>query len=309
MKIFIYVLMISLSISQIACEDSSVNSNEQMAKLDKLSNIIRDTSFVCYSPTQFDPNPNYQKIPTIESIREDLKLLRPYFNGLITYGTNGGLEKVPAIAKEMGYRAMIIGIWDIKADMEVKKAIQLTKEYPEFVFAVCCGNEGITMNRYDFQTLENAMNQIRQSLPSTYIVTSEPIHSYGDPNIVELGEFCFPIIHPIFSGINKFDPITMAQWVFQCVDTLRKSTQKPILVKETGLPSAGYSDCSPQNQAIFWSTIFSKGKSIPNIEYAAFEAYDLPWKVRDAGLEVEAHWGFWDQNRKPKPVVSMIKKL
>jgi exo-beta-1,3-glucanase (GH17 family) len=310
MKIHTFILIFSLLISQTACDSSPMNSSEDNTiKPDKLSEIIQEVRFICYTPTQFDPNPNHQIIPTKESIRIDLEVLRPYFDGLITYGLNEGLEQIPAIAEEMEYRAMFLGIWDIQSETEVNKAINLAKEHPKLIVAICCGNEGLLTNRYDFQTLETVMGQIRQLLPSIYVVTSEPIHDYGNDDLRRLGDFHFPIIHPFFSGVDKSDPVAAANWVFGRVEALRSYSQKPILVKESGLPSAGHPDCSPQRQATFWRTLFSKGTGTPNVGYAAFEAFDLPWKARDTGTEIEGHWGFWDANRQPKPVVDALKKI
>jgi len=310
MKILTCILIFGLLISQIACGPPPDNSPaENTTSPDKLLETIRNVRFICYSPTHFDPNPNHKIIPTKESIQADLRVLRPYFDGLITYGLNNGLEQIPAIAEEMAYRAIILGIWDIQSETEVNKAIHLAKEHPKLIVAICVGNEGLLANRYDFQTLETVMNQIRQLLPSIYVVTSEPIHSYGDSDLRRLGDFHFPIIHPVFSGGDKSDPVAAAHWVFGRVEALRSYSQKYILVKESGLPSAGHPDCSPQRQATFWRTLLAGSIGTPNVGYSAFEAYDLSWKARDTGSEIEAHWGFWDANREPKPVVEEFKKL
>jgi hypothetical protein len=53
--------------------------------------------------------------------------------------------------------------------------------------------------------------------------------------------------------------------------------------------------------------------------FAYFSAFDAPWRAYDempvpgvqaaAAHSAEAHWGLFDENRRPKPVVAQIAPL
>ena len=89
----------------------------------------------------------------------------------------------------------------------------------------------------------------------------------------------------------------------------------PILVKETGVPTApsdqGY---TLLRQASFYRELQKQFPPTPTKAFAFFSAFDAPWRVYDAhpvpGFHPEeAHWGLYDETRKAKPVVGEIPVL
>jgi hypothetical protein len=85
----------------------------------------------------------------------------------------------------------------------------------------------------------------------------------------------------------------------------------PILVKETGLPSApeekGF---SPEKQAWFYTELERRLPVTSDRAWAYFSAFDAPWRLQDNGAAPEeAHYGLYDEKRQPKPVVATIKPL
>jgi exo-beta-1,3-glucanase (GH17 family) len=85
---------------------------------------------------------------------------------------------------------------------------------------------------------------------------------------------------------------------------------KPVLIKETGLPSGPASaGLTPQRQICFWRRIFSVLKPGPDFAVAAFEAFDAAWKPAemaqhfDTVMAGEAQWGFFTVDGRPKPVL------
>lgn len=78
------------------------------------NDFLFDATYVSYNPTNY--NPNYSQWPSEQSIRSDLEtLLNAGVSGINTYGANNGLKNIPKIAKEMGMKRVIMGIWDIHA--------------------------------------------------------------------------------------------------------------------------------------------------------------------------------------------------
>ena len=77
-----------------------------------LQNVMATGRFVAYQPTALKAVDGKLTTADDASIRADLETLRPWFDGLITYGAQNGNERVPDIATELGFRAVILGVWD-----------------------------------------------------------------------------------------------------------------------------------------------------------------------------------------------------
>ncbi len=297
------------------------NPLESMNKMERLRWAFKNVRFVSYSPSIFNPLPG-EFIPASEStILEDLATLRPYFDGLITYSCNSeqGGDKVCPIAAKLQYKAVVLGIWNIKSDEEVATAIRLAKEYPSLVNAVIVGNEGITRgprSGYDYENLELAINKVREVLPNVAISTSEPIFEYGDEGLLGMVDFHAPNIHPWFSGTERrSDYIAAVDWVKSWVDRLQSASDKPLLVHETGLPSGPEPLANSELQLNFWKKLYAEVPNTESCGVAFWEAYNAgPWKMKtnpsDAS-QIEVNWGMFtnpltDGSRNPKPVLEAL---
>lgn len=282
---------------------------------------LKEVRFVAYSPSKFNPLLNELKQvtePATEStILADLKTLRPYFDGLITYSCNSaqGLDKIIPIAAELRYKAVMLGIWNITSEEEIATAVHLTKEYPSLVIAIIVGNEGITRGPrgYDYQTLEAAINSVKEALPDIAISTSEPIHEYGNEDLRRITDFHSPNIHPWYAGDERRrDYRDAVDWVKNWVRRLHDVSDKPILVHETGSPSGPEPQASPELQKNFWETLYAEMPNTESYGIAFFEAFDAgEWKMKtnpSEPPEAEINWGAFTNDRDPKPVVKMLPK-
>ena len=63
-----------------------------------LPGTMQHTRFIAYTPRNFSIVDGKVVAASENGIRTDLKLLRQFFNGLITYAATNGVENVPAIA-------------------------------------------------------------------------------------------------------------------------------------------------------------------------------------------------------------------
>ncbi|HEY0339424.1 MAG TPA: hypothetical protein VGC34_01345, partial [Steroidobacteraceae bacterium] len=118
-----------------------------------------------------------------------------------------------------------------------------------------------------------------------------------------------------------------AQFVVNVVSDLAAGYCGPVLVKETGIPTEpvekGFTE---KRQASFYAELqhrFAAASTAPAASaapgeraFAYFSAFDAPWRVNDAGpapgqhpAPEEAHWGLFDEKRRPKPVVASIPPL
>ncbi len=279
---------------------------------------------VGFSPTNHDPRGGRRKVPSAESLKLDLEALRPAFNGLILYGYDKDIT--PTIlneAKRQGYRAVLLGIWDPKSEVELEGVVALAKNYhKDLALAICVGNEGITFNRYQVADLAAAADKINMMLGPDLklaLCTSEPYGEYSQRALQQFGHILTPNIHSVYDQPNVVNPTEAAAWVRERAMTLAEAAQKPVLVKETGVPNGDGGDMrfTPETQEAFWKAylkdaLLVKSEKHPKVwvsHAAAFEAFCLSWKADESKRPVEGAWGLMSAERKPFAAFSTWKRL
>lgn len=259
-----------------------------------LRTLLLELTWIAYAPTHF--NPHRKQLPSVESVRADLKVLQQAgFSGLVTYGMDviaGDAVALPRIAREVGFRGVILGVWHPGDPDELVKAKAAARA--DNVLGLVVGNEGLHM-RYDYATLKGAIQEVRQATGKP-VTTTEEIDDYADTQLLELGDWVFPNAHPYWHGITA--PEQAVQWTGQGFRALQARTHKPVLLKEVGLPSAGNPSVNERNQARYYRLLKEIG-----MPFVYFEAFDQPWK---AHASVELHWGLFRQDRSPKLIAQWL---
>jgi exo-beta-1,3-glucanase (GH17 family) len=249
---------------------------------------VKSITWVAYSPPTGDPNANIEA--SIDAIREDLEVLRDAgFSGIVTYGSGGVMGKeFPTIAQSLGFQGIILGIWDPYSVEEISNAIDAS--FLSSVIGYCVGNEGLDV-RYSLEDLALVIDNLHESTgkPAT---TSEEIDDYLDRELLDLGDWVFPNVHPYFH--NQLDPISAVQWTESQFEQISSETERFVMFKEVGLPSAGdeRGQISEANQALYYQKL-----SNSNTLFVYFEAFDQPWKTH---LPIEPHWGIFKADHTPK---------
>lgn len=251
-------------------------------------------AWVAYAPTTANPNQGIE--PTFESLEKDLTVLRQAgFTGLVTYGCSGLLgEKLPDLAQKQSFHGLIVGIWNPINKKEIAAAIKASSN--PTVLGYCVGNEGLE-KRYTLKQLSNVMESLR-TLTGKPVSTTEELEDYSDRTLLELGDWVFPNVHPYFH--RKLDPTLAIEWTKQAYKNLKKRTDRFILFKEVGLPTAGElrKRLTESSQEQYY-----RGLAQTDVKFVYFEAFDQPWKTH---LPVEPHWGIFRADRTPK---SLAKHL
>ncbi len=285
---------------------------------DRLS-LQKNMSFISYTPRSFSVINAKVQPATIKGIRDDLKLLRAHFDSIITYSCNNGLEHVPEIAEKLKYKSLIIGIWDPKSETEILNAVRLARSHPRLIAAISVGNEGIFAKKYTASDVEQTVLRLRKELPSVPLTTSEPFFLYLTPEYFRFFstmDILLPIIHPMFEKwFNPADPVNAAAFVVNVSDKLQSRYQKPLIVKETGLPSGPVSKgFTRENQKAFWKEMLKQFIPSEKMALSFFEAFDAPWKPAVTkgnfpGFDYsqEEFWGFFTPDGKSKPVVDALR--
>src|SRR4051794_18125188 len=88
-------------------------------------------ALVAYSPTNHDPRPApHRKVPPRDSVRKDLDALARAFDGLILSGPDK--EVAPAVRAEaarLGFRAVLLGVWDPRSEAELAGVAGLVRRH------------------------------------------------------------------------------------------------------------------------------------------------------------------------------------
>ncbi|MDD2752714.1 MAG: hypothetical protein PHN59_06240, partial [Candidatus Omnitrophica bacterium] len=215
--VLVYSVTIGFAFSQVSDE-----FREKLATL----------KWVAYAPTNF--NPEKDIYPSEASLRQDLEVLfQSGFNAVVTYGSSASLAKIPQLAKETGFSGVIMGVWDFENREELENAV-LARDY---VDGYCLGNEGLN-SRYNAAQVKEAIEMIKEltGLPAT---TTEQIFDYYNDNVLVIGDWIFPNIHPFLCSIRGANKCVT--WIEKNLAILKKHNKdgRPILFKEVGFPTAG----------------------------------------------------------------------
>jgi len=289
----------------------------------RLREALARGRFVTYQPTSLKVV-NGQVTPADPAgIRADLAVLRRNFDGLITYEALHGAGSIPAIAASLKFRALIIGVWNPLDEQELGAAIEAARSFPRLVAGISLGNEMIFSRRIDARSLAALLARVRARLPGMALSTSEPFHIYYQPAASALLshlDFLLVIVHPVFQPWFRDAPDSnAAQFVVNVLAELAPLACGPILVKETGVPTAPASGgFSEERQAAFYRELRRRLPPAALQAFAYFAAFDAPWRAYDA-IAVpaapphvhpeEAHWGLYDAQRQPKAAARELPPL
>jgi exo-beta-1,3-glucanase (GH17 family) len=294
-------------------------SDASAPQLERLRAALLTGRFVAYEPTSLRVVNGQPIRADAASIRADLAVLRPKFDSLITYDAVHGAEDIPAIAAQLKFRALIIGVWNPLETSEVDAAIDAARRYPHLVVGMSLGNELLFGRRVDATRLAALAAQLQARLPQLPLSVSEPFHVYNEPDMAALLgqlDFLLPNVHPAFQPwFHGASSATSAQFVVNVVSDLGTRFCGPLLVKETGVPTApaaaGFSEAG---QAGFYSELRRRFPATRAHAFAYFSAFDAPWRAQDVtpvgpARAEEAHWGLYDGARKPKPAARELPPL
>ena len=247
-------------------------------------------SWVAYAPTNYDPNTGL--MPSAESITEDLRVLYTAgFRGIVTYSAADIFAEIPRLAREVGFEGVVMGIWSPGDEAETQAAINALS----FVDGYVVGNEGLSFHRYDYLTLDQAVKSPRQKTGKP-VTTTDVISLYGDDQLINLGDWVFPNVHPYWQSIT--DPIAAVNYTVNIYDSLVQRVSEPVVFKEVGLPTAGNPRSSEYQQAEYYARLRDT-----QVQFVYFEAFDQPWKAEDG---VGSHWGLFNSDRSGKVASNYI---
>ena len=255
-----------------------------------------------HRPGQTPLNPA-MRIPR-EQIAADLAALAPITHCVRIYAVDQGLEYVPELAQKLGLK-ILLGAWigrdPVANRTQLETAIRLANLYPDTVRAVIVGNEVLLRQEQPETAMRAMLDEVRGrvSVPVTYADVWE--FWLRHPSLAEGVDFLTIHILPYWED----EPVAVGQaleHVAQVRQRMLEHYKKPVLIGETGWPSAGRQREGARpgtvEQALYVRSFIRKAHD-EAWDYNVIEAIDQPWKRQLEGT-VGGYWGILDQDLQPK---------
>jgi hypothetical protein len=285
----------------------------------KLDNLFLGHRWVTYDPPGFNPYPETARQPTEDEIRKDLEVLRDEKNGggfdaLITFHAIGTCARIPALAKEVGFRKVIMGIairnengQILDPADQIKAAIAAAADVDAYIL----GHNPPT--QIDIPQLAAWMSQVRNATGKPVSTTAPLSYYLGErgQDWREIGDFYAPDVHG--SWMYGASPYRVFEELRQSLrDVAALPRDKPVLLKMVSLPSAGAPDLSEDAQAEFYTWLTRDFFLPPGVYLSYFNGFDLPWKAHAAHprewSKPEQYTGLFHADRRPKKAVEVVRQ-
>jgi exo-beta-1,3-glucanase (GH17 family) len=261
---------------------------------------------VSYAPfrrpgqTPFDPDLRIERA----QIADDLTALARITDCVRLYSVDQGLDEVPAVARELGLK-VLLGAWigaDAKRNaVELERAIRLANEHADVVQVLIVGNEVLLRRERTPAELRALLAHARAhaQVPVTYADVWEFWMQHREL-AAEVDQVTVHIL-PFWEDHPVHIDHAVAH-VASVLGEVRQAFDKPVMIGETGWPSAGRqreaSRPSQVNQARYVREFVHQAHA-EGWRYNLIEAIDQPWKRRLEGT-VGGHWGMLDPALNPK---------
>ncbi|GAB6090750.1 glycosyl hydrolase family 17 protein [Spirochaeta dissipatitropha] len=291
---------------------------------------------ICYSGYRKGQSPVHGIYPDYQQIKEDLGIIKEYWNCIRIYDCSRHAElTLEVIKNEYPDMRVMLGV-DLHAEVnnpdcpwghpvsteqleenrryneaQVQRAIQLSNEYGEYIFAVSGGNEATvdwTDGLVPVPRVAMYLQELRekQSRPVTLCENNIPWHDKIS-SLVPLLDFISIHTYPAWLNEPLDTAMEMTKQDYETVAELYPD--KPVIITEAGWTTRSDGrgikpeGASARHQSRYCSELaaWSRASAVPVF---MFEAFDEPWKGSENPDEPEKHWGFFYEDRSPKPVMA-----
>lgn len=274
---------------------------------------LRSVSFAAFRDGQ---SPLTGVLPSAAQVEEDLKTVAAQSASVRTYTSQEGLQILPELARKYGV-TVTMGAWlssmPSKNEKEIDSLIDLANRYPDVIKRVIVGNEVLLRGELSAEQLIAYIDRVRGAIkqPVSYADVWEwwmkfpQLSGHVDYVTIHLLPYWEDVPASIDGAMERIDGAYHA--------IAGKFPGKPILVGETGWPTAGRSR-GPAVPGVVEMARFTNGlirlAQKEGFDYNVIEAFDQNWKQALEGT-VGGHWGLYTANRTAKfdvagPVVADV---
>ncbi len=257
-----------------------------------------------FGPFTDGRDPSSGAVISEAELRRHLETVAPQTEWVRTYAMAGGLDATGRLAHSLGLK-VAAGVWlgrDAAANRrELDRGIALARAGEADMLIV--GSETLLRGDLAVATLVSYVREARAAVPAAVPVTTADTADAWLANPALLAEVDAVLIneYPFWRGVPLEDaPACLHQaWL----NVRAKAGGKPVMLSETGWPSAGGAVRgalpSGENAAAYFRAV-SAWAATNRVPVFYFAAFDEPWK-RAAEGERGAHWGVWDASGQLKP--------
>jgi exo-beta-1,3-glucanase (GH17 family) len=253
-----------------------------------------------FSPYVDGQNPNLGATVGGAQITARLDIVRRYTRAIRTFGSSSGLEAIPALAKAAGLE-VVAGAW-ISANTAAND-VELTNLVANAASckALLVGSEVLLRGDISEDALLAYIARVKAAAPSTPVGYADTYATLlAHPRVLAAVDVIYANFYPYWEGIGIDRAAAAIQ--NQYTQLVAAAGRKPVVVGETGWPSAGNTIgsafASAENAATFFLNFVSWAEA-KNVEYFYFEALNENWKTTEGPQGI--HWGLWTADGLLKP--------
>ncbi|MCE2658486.1 MAG: glycosyl hydrolase family 17 protein [Rubrivivax sp.] len=293
---------------------------------------------ICYSGYRRGQSPDSRIYPSVDEIREDLHLLARHWRLLRLYDCSAHAQRVLQVIEEdqLPFQVMLgaylaaevsnpgcpwgglhsddqLAANRLENQAELERLVQLATQHSGVVFSVAVGNEATVDWTDHLVPVERMIEHVRWvkarlTQPVTFCENYVPWQTKLQDLVAEL-DFISVHTYPLW----EYKPIheALAYTQDNVVSVARLYPDKPVVITEAGWCThsngrgmhAG--DAVPELQALYYQDLMN-WTNADGVLCFVFEAFDEPWKGSPDPLEPEKHWGLFNVDRQPKPVIRSL---
>ncbi|KAJ2700061.1 glycoside hydrolase 3 protein [Coemansia sp. IMI 203386] len=261
-----------------------------------------------YNPKQLTTG----ECPTVNTVKDDLKVLSAYTNQVRIYSVNDCNQGEPVLrAMENTNWKVQLGLWvsDVEEVFEKDRdeLIRLAGvfDFKKQVSAVIVGNEAIYREEQNSAQMAAKVKDVKAALTkaglSSIPVTVSETWPYYDKTLIDAVDYVNVHAFPFWEGTKIED--AQDKMFGHIYDIQNLAGGKKVVVGETGWPDAGgnFEDAVPslKNEHQYMKEFICRA-NLEKIEYIWFSAFDEAWKPVTNASDVETHWGILKGDKTPK---------
>ena len=241
--------------------------------------------------------------PSLERIRDDMRVVAGVTRKIRTYTVDGTMAQVPAVARAFGLKVSL-GVWvddhnPARTEREITDAAREALKYPDTVEEIIIGSEALLRGDSTPEHLSALMDDMRGRTGGKFRITTSEVWPIWleNPELARHADFVAAHILPYWDKINPQGTVNAALEDYRKLQD--KFPGKEIMISEFGWPSGllenGDAVTSRAAQASVIREFLTRAGSI---RYNIIEAFDQPWKVNEGNSG--PYWGLFDADRHMK---------
>ncbi len=263
-----------------------------------------------FSPFMFDQNPETGDFASPTQIMARLATLAPWTTWVRLFGTGGGLDKAPALAKGLGLK-VACAAWlnsSTAANDQELTALEILGRAGQCDLLIV-GSETLQFNRLSVGQLVAYIARVKAAVPGVNVTTADTSGKLLEPGNASVLAAVDVVLHntyPYWEGTSLAQ--APAQLASRHAALVAAAPGKRVIVSETGWPTCGNpvgaAIPSPANAAQYLSAVLAWARS-STVDVFYFGAFDEQWKATREGPQ-GACWGVWDRLGNIKPAMVSV---